>query len=154
MSRPLAVATVLASTALLISGCASGGRPATSLPGLTSAKIAKLETLAQAGASGEGDPHPSSASVFAATWHQAIRATGGFVNINGVPDTPVYVLVVRGHFHCAGCSPDGSAPWRGEILAWVLGRKTLRVLDGGGGLDHIDTSALGPAETLTLRQTR
>lgn len=123
-------------------------RSAGSLPGLTAAKLARLEAMARNAASVEGDSHPSSAVVFASRRHEANIAAGAG---SGVPGSrPVYLVVIRGHFTCADCTgPAGAAPPRGDVITMVLDRRTLRVLDGGIG-GHVNTSEVGHGVPLRL----
>jgi hypothetical protein len=147
MKRALAVGTALASTALLVGGCGSGSH-ATSLPGVTAAKLAKLKAIARDASAGDGDAHPSSAMVFASRRHEANIAAGAGTGVVGTQ--PVYLVVIRGHFVCAGCSgPRGAAPPKGDVITLVLDRKMLQRLDFGIG-GGVNTSKVGPGLPLGL----
>lgn len=141
-----------AATALVVAVLAAGGcgrgRHATSLPGLTKAKLAKLEAMVRTTAKADGDANPSSATVFASRRHEANIAAGAG---SGVPGSqPVYLVVVRGTFVCNDCSrPAGAAPPHGDVITMVLARRTLRGLDGGIG-GKVDTSNVGPGLPLQL----
>ena len=148
MRRALTVATAFMS-AVVVSGCGSSSHQATSLPGLTTTKLEALKAIVRRETRILGDAHPSSAIVFATRWHEATVATG--VATSSAGSQPVYLVVVRGHFHCDGCSDaSGSGPWSGDILTFVLDRSKLRSRYGGGGVTQVDTSGLGPGLPLVL----
>jgi hypothetical protein len=146
MGRALAVGTAVVGISLL-AGC-GGSHHASSLPGLTTKKLATLTALARSAAKADGDAHPSSAMVYASRRHEANVAAGAGT---GVPGRQlVYLVVVRGHFICTGCSgPAGAAPPRGDVITMVVSRKTLRGLDDGIG-GRVDTSKVGPGLPLQL----
>src|SRR5579864_4235339 len=99
MKDALAFGALLVSIAVLGAGC-GGSRHATSLPGLTATKLARLKTIVKDAAKAGGDAHPSSVMVYASRRHEANIATGA----GGVPGSdPVYLVVARGHFVCTGC---------------------------------------------------
>ena len=145
----VAVGAVLVSVAVLGAGCGSS-QHATTLPGLTATKLARLKTIVKDAAKADGDAHPSGVMVFASRRHEANIAAGAG---SGVPGSqPVYLVVARGHFICTGCTgPLGAAPPRGNVITMVLERKTLRGLDGGIG-GQVDTSKVGPGLPLQLSQ--
>ncbi|HZS31417.1 MAG TPA: hypothetical protein VFA37_09185 [Gaiellaceae bacterium] len=147
MKRASALTAVLASAALLAAGCGSSHQ-ATTLPGLTAAKRARIQAVARQTARADGDAHPSSITVFASGRHEANVAAGAGTGVIG--SQPVYLVVIRGHFVCSGCSgPAGSTPPTGDVITLVLDRTTLRNLDFGiGGNAH--TSMLGPGLPLRL----
>ena len=133
----------------MVGGCASSGRQATSLPGLTANRLVKLKATVRVEARVLGDAHPSSVTVFATQWREAAIAAGAGTHLGS--SRPVYLVVVRGHFHCYGCSPVfGSALATGDVMTLVLDRKTLLARSGGGVGGHVDTSGLGPGLPLTL----
>src|SRR5579864_6189594 len=124
MRRLATVGTALVSAALLGGGCGSS-RHATSLPGLTGAKLVRIKALVRAAAKADGDAHPSSVMVFASRRHEANIAAGAGTGVPGVQ--PVYLVIVRGHFICNACSgPAGRAPPRGNVITMVLDRRTLQ----------------------------
>lgn len=145
--RRLVAGAALVGAALLAGGCGSS-RHATSLSGLTRAKLARLEAMVRSAAKASGDAHPTSATVYASRRHEANIAAGAG---SGIPGTqPVYLVVVRGNFVCDACTgPAGAAPPHGHVITMVLARKTLRGLDGGIG-GQVDTSKVGPGLTLQL----
>ena len=148
MKRVLASVVVLVSASLLASGCGST-RHASSLPGLTPGKLARLTAMAKRAARLSGDAHPSSATVYASRRHEANIAAGAGSGIPG--EQPVYLVVIRGNFVCSDCSAPArvlSAP-RGNVITMVVGRSTLQGLDGGIG-DQVDTSKLGPGLPLAV----
>jgi len=149
MRDALAFGALLVSIAVLGAGC-GGSRHATSLPGLTATKLARLKTIVKDAAKASGDAHPSSVMVYASRRHEANIAAGAG---SGVPGSdPVYLVVAQGHFICTGCTgPAGAAPPRGDVITMVLDRKTLRGLDGGIG-GPVDTSKVGPGLPLRLGQ--
>ena len=147
MTRTLAVGAAFVSAVLLVGGCGSS-REATSLPGLTAARLAKVKALAQANATAAssygGSRHVSSAMVYATTYREALLAMGQRGLTAQVGDQPVFLVVEHGHFRCAGC--DYSAPVSGDIAYLVLERRTLRSLDPGYSgfiVDHTNMSQLG-----------
>jgi len=130
-----------------VGGCGSSSH-ATSLPGLTAAKLARLKAIASDAAKANGDAHPSSVIVFASRRHEANIAAGAGTGVIG--SEPVYLVVIRGHFVCSGCSgPPGSSPPKGDVMTMVLDRNTLQGLDSGIG-GPVDTSKVGPGLTLAL----
>ena len=147
MKRALVIGTGLASLALLVGGCGSSSQ-ATSLPGLTGAKLAKLKAIARNAAKANGDAHPSSAMVFASRRHEANIAAGAGTGVIG--SQRVYLVVIRGHFVCSGCSgPLGYVPPKGDVITMVLDRTNLQSLDFGIG-SPVDTSKVGPGLPLAL----
>lgn len=147
MKRELAVTTALASTAILAGGCGSSHQ-ATSLPGLTTAKLARLKVLVSKTAKADGDAHPSSVTVFASQRHKANIAAGAGTGVVG--SQAVYLVVIRGHFVCSNCTgPAGHAPPKGDVITMVLDRRKLQGLDFGIG-GHVDTSNVGQGMPLSL----
>jgi hypothetical protein len=146
MKRALALCTALAGIA---AGCGSAGHEASSLPGLTAQKLAKIDAMVRSDARGNGDAHPSGAAVYASRRHEANVAAGAGTGVVG--EQPVYLVVVHGHFACASCGgpAPGTTPLRGSVMTFVLERKTLRQLDFGFG-GRVDTSSLGPGLPLPL----
>ncbi len=154
MNRGLAALVVLVGVFLVASGCGSAHQPsgtgsqATSLPGLTAAKLAKLTTLARSTATADGDAHPTSATVFASRRHEANIAAGAGTGVFG--RQPVYLLVLNGSFTCSDCTgPPGGAEPKGDVVTLVVDRSTLRGLDFGFG-GPVDTSNVGPGLPLRL----
>jgi hypothetical protein len=95
-----------------------------------------------------GDPNVSSVAIYATTVG-AYRHASAQAPPPG-PDQDVYVLVLRGHFTCAGCSrPPGAAPPTGRVAAIVLDRRTLDQVEFGLS-DRLDVGPLGPADTIPL----
>lgn len=140
------VACTLAVCAGLV-GC-GGSRHATSLPGLTPAKLARLEAIVRSTATADGDAQPSSVMVYASRRHEANIAAGAGTGVYG--RTPVYLVIMRGHFVCDSCTgPAGSAAPTGNVVTMVLARKTLQGLDGGIG-GRTDTRGVGPGLPLPL----
>jgi hypothetical protein len=149
MRRVLAVGTALVSTALLAGGCGSS-RHATSLPGLTATKLARLKAIVREAAKADGDARPSSVMVYATRRHEANVAGGAGTGVPG--SQPVYLVIARGHFICSDCSrPAGAAAPSGNVIMMVLDRRTLRGLDGGIG-GHLNTSKVGPGLPVQLNQ--
>lgn len=152
MTRRLGVGTAVVTAALLVGGC-GGSRQATSLPGLTAWRLAKLKALAQANATAAssygGSSHVSGAMVYATTYRQALLAMGMKGLTAQVDARPVYLVVEHGHFDCAGCQ-DGQAPVTGDIAYLVLDRRTLRSLYSAGIGDHANTSRLGPGLPISV----
>jgi hypothetical protein len=147
MKHVLATGIALVSVALIAGGCGSSRR-ATSLPGLTAAKLVKLRAIVRYAAKADGDAHPSSVMVFASRRHEANIAAGAGTGVLG--SQPVYLVVTRGHFICNACSgPANHAPPRGNVITMVLDRRTLHGLDFGIG-GHVDTSRVGPGLPLRL----
>ncbi len=138
----------LVGASLLASGCGSS-RQASSLPGLTAAKLAKLKAMVMSAARANGDAHPSGATIYASRRHEANIAAGSGSGVPGAQ--PVYLVVIRGHFVCGGCSsPGGTAnPPSGDVITSVVDRKTLQDLDFGIG-SQVDTSKLAPGLPLSL----
>lgn len=130
----LAVVALVAGS-LLASGCGSS-RHAGSLPGLTAAKLATLTAKARDVAEGDGDAHPSEATIYATVRRESTRAP-----LLPPPTQPVCVVVLRGHFVCGFCDLPGAAPPRGNDTI-VFDRKTLQGL-AGGVAKQVDPSALG-----------
>ena len=140
MRRALVIATALA----LLAACGSSSPTATSLPGLTSAKQAKIRTDALSTAKGDQDAHPSSVMVFASRRHEANIAAGAGTGVFG--EQPVYLVVIRGNFVA---SFGRGSPERASVVTLVLDRKTLAHLDYGFG-GPVDTSKVGPGLPLHL----
>jgi hypothetical protein len=141
-------AVLCAALAALVAGCGSSGH-ATSLPGLTPAKLTQIETIAIRDASANGDAHPSSGVVYASRRHEANVASGAGTGVAG--EQPVYLVVLHGDFVCTGCGgPPGHKAPRGDVITLVLDRKTLHGLDFGIGEQQIDTSSLGPGVSLSF----
>src|SRR5437868_158889 len=129
-------------------GCGSSHPDATSLPGLTHAKLVQLKAIVRSTAKADGDGHPSSVTVFASRRHEANIAAGAGTGVFG--SQPVYLVVVRGHFTCTGCSgPPGHTAPSGDVVTMVLDRTTLGGLDFGIG-GSVDTSKLGPGLPVQL----
>jgi hypothetical protein len=130
-----------------LAGC-GGSHHATSLPGLTAAKLARLKATVRSTAAADGDAQPSSVMVYATRRHEANIAAGAGTGVFG--RTPVYLVIIRGHFVCDSCSgPAGSAAPTGDVVTLVVSRKTLLGLDGGIG-GQTDTSGVGPGLPLPL----
>jgi hypothetical protein len=147
MNRACVAVAALMGASLLASGCGSG-RQATSVPGLTGAKLVKLAASVRAMAKANGDAHPSGAMIYASRRHEANIAAGAGTGVFG--EQPVYLVVVRGQFVCNSCSgPRGHIAPRGNIITTVVDRKTLQGLDFGIG-GRVDTSKLGPGLPLAL----
>jgi hypothetical protein len=145
MKRALVAGLVVLGVA---AGC-GGSRHATSLPGLTAKKLAKLEAIVQNDARIDGDAHPLSVMVYASRRHEANVVAGAGTGVLG--SQPVYLVVVRGQFVCSTCSgPAGAAPPKGNVITLVLGRSKLQGLDFGIGGQQIDTGALGPGLPVSL----
>lgn len=141
-----ALAIGLAGAALVLAGCGSSS-PAARLPGLTAAKLVRIETLARNFAKSEQDANPSSATVFATRRHAANIALGGSAGI--LKDIPVYLVVVHGSFvckYCDGYTPPGPA----HVLTIMLDREKLNSLSGGGLGGRVDTRRIGPSLRLPL----
>ncbi len=145
MRRAIGLAVALA----LLAGC-GGSRAATSLPGLTPAKLAKLRALALSVAQNAKDAHPSSVMVFASRRHEANIADGAGSGVVG--EDPVYLLVLRGNFVVSFPSAPGPRPpQKATVITDVLTRSTLRELDYGfGDAKNVDTSTLAPGLALSL----
>jgi hypothetical protein len=96
---------------------------------------------------GLGDSHVASVDVYSTTARAFARASN-----QAAPgaDQDVHVLVLRGHFTCRLCPrPPGSPAQRGTMAAWVLERRTLRLLEFGLS-DGLDVRLLGRVQTLAL----
>jgi hypothetical protein len=143
MKRLLAVGAASVTAALLVGGCGGSGR-VTSLLGLTKSKLAELEATVRTESATLGDAHPSGVMVFATEWHKAAAAAG----IDLGSSRPVYLVVVRGHFSCAGCA--GSAPATADVMTLVLDRKTLLARSGSSFGASVDTGNLGPGMPLVI----
>lgn len=65
----------LVGASLLASGCGSS-RQASSLPGLTAAKLVKLTAMVRSAARANDDAHPSGATIYASRRHEANIAAG------------------------------------------------------------------------------
>jgi hypothetical protein len=147
MNRACVAVAALVGASLLASGCGSS-RQATSLPGLTEAKLMKLAASVKAMAKANGDAHPSGAIIYASRRHEANIAAGAGTGVFG--EQPVYLVVVRGQFVCNSCSgPPGHTAPRGNTITTVVDRKTLQGLDFGIG-GRVDTRKLGAGLRLTL----
>jgi hypothetical protein len=104
MKHALLAGLALIGAALLAGGCA-GSRHATSLPGLTPTRLVRIEAMVRTTATADGDAHPSRATVFASRRHEANIAAGAGTGVPG--RQPVYLVVIRGHFVCSGCTAPG-----------------------------------------------
>jgi hypothetical protein len=143
--RALVLGPVLAAVA---AGCASGPQ-ASSLPGLTPTKLAKIEAMVRRDATADGDANPTSAVVYASRRHEANIATGAGTGVVG--EQPVYLVVIQGDFTCTTCGgPPGHTPPHGTVITLVLGREKLNGLDFGIGGQQPDTSSLGPGVPVPL----
>ena len=141
-------ALVLVAALGFLAACGSSTRSATSLPGLTSAELAKIRVDALATARFNKDAHPSSVTVYASRRHEANIAAGAGTGVFG--EQPVYLVVLRGNFLASYPSAPGPiAPKRTSVITMVLDRKTLRQLDYGFG-SQVDTSKIGPGLPLRL----
>ena len=149
MSRARVSVVALLSASVLLSACGSSRQAATSLPGLTAAKLAKLTAMVRKEATLGGDPHPSGVMIYASRRHEANIAAGAGTGVPG--EQPVYLLVARGQFVCSTCSgpPGNFQPPHGNVITMVVDRRTLQDLDGGIG-GRVDTSRLGPGLPLAL----
>jgi hypothetical protein len=149
MNRACVAVAALVGASLLVSGCGSSHQAsATSLPGLTAAKLAKLETSVRSMARVNGDANPTGATIYASRRHQANIAAGAGTGVIG--EQPVYLVVVRGEFVCNSCSgPPGHTAPSGNVITSVVDRNTLQGLDFGIGT-QVDTSKLGPGLQLAV----
>jgi len=130
-----------------LAGC-GGTHHASSLPGLTQAKLTRLEAIVEKTAKADGDAQPSSVMVYASRRHEANIAAGAGTGVFG--ETPVYLVIMRGNFVCNGCTgPLGAAAPTGDVVTMVVARKTLQGLDGGIG-GNINPSGVGPGLPLSL----
>jgi hypothetical protein len=140
---------VTAIACFVAAGCGGTGS-VTSLPGLGPARLARLSTIVRATVTGLGDAHPSSVTVFATRHRVAAAATGHVARSRR--DQPVYLVVARGRFSCAGCV--SSAPESAVVVTLVLSRATLRPLSGGGFGGAVNVDDVGPGMRLVLRPYR
>lgn len=154
MKRVAVIGCALLGVAALAGGCGSSHNAtssygATSLPGLTPTKSARLEAIVRRAAKVDGDAHPSSVMVYATSRHEANIAGGAG---SGVPGSqPVYLVILRGHFNCNACSsPTNHPPPGGTHVMMVVDRRTLQDLDGGVGSGPLDTATVGPGLSLQL----
>jgi hypothetical protein len=104
----LAVVALIA----MASGPASASSSKPDSPGIPSSARPELLELAIAGAARRGDSHPHDVKAIRMSHRAAERILCGECESRVVPPSaPVYVIAMRGHFHCNICSPP-----RGRVI--------------------------------------
>lgn len=92
-----------------------------------------------------GDAHPASAVVVSTTRGAAANAAGG--ERVDIPRTPVWLVVLRGHFRDRNASvPVGQPTPKGSAIWFTISRKTHHILDFGIGNHAPNLSSLGSVE--------
>lgn len=91
-------------------------------PSVRSALLTKANRLAAF----EGDPRPYDIEAVRSTARKAERFAGGQANLPP-PASPVYLVAMRGHFHCNTCShPAGATIPPGTVITFTVLAKTLK----------------------------
>jgi hypothetical protein len=106
------------------SGAGRSAVPASAIP--------RLAAIAADMARANDDVQPISASAVATTHANALLAATPGDTVTQQTQTPVYLVVIRGHFTgYAAKIPPGASPPTGSYLSFVVDQKTFTVMDWG-----------------------
>ena len=120
---------------------------------------ARLLQIAKREAATNRDQHPYDVQAVRTTWGKWNRLNGGG-SYELPPGEPVYVIAMRGHFHCGRCSspppsPGGrSSRFRGGVITLVCITATLECPSFGFNVPYPHLRALGTPVRLDARRRR
>jgi len=108
-------------------------------------ELSDLRDVALSVAAHNGDPHPTSGRLWAASRSRATRLLDG---TRADTDQPSYVMVLHGDFVTDAPRPEGTPAPTGTVMTMVLDPSTGEVMDFGVRNSTLDLTALGPGADL------
>ena len=141
----------LAVVAAFIAGIGSASEPEPPPPKQLPLELAELKQRALAVAASTDDPTPDSIVAVPTTHHAALRVAFNSVPGVGIPDSPIWLVEVRGDFTALGAPrPIYASPPRGHILRFTAQRGSVRPGGSSWGLGDrkTDLGVLGPVTQL------
>jgi len=140
-----ALLALAALVAVVASGSASASSSMTRSRGIPRTARAALLAAALASATRYGDSHPYGIEAVRTSHRKAERILCGECESKAVPPSaPVYVIAMRGHFHCNICSPPpGRTIGPAAVIMLQFAVSNMQSLESSYGGPYPDLKAAG-----------